>query len=51
VFTIEGFDFPLLLVDTSTIEGEAISLITFSKVPRREAKYEELRFYEYKSCR
>jgi hypothetical protein len=51
VFTIEGFDFPLLLVDTSTIEGEAISLITFSKVPGREAKYEELRFYEYKSCR
>jgi hypothetical protein len=50
LFAIEGFDYPLLLVDTSTIEGEAISLITFSKAPKRESQYQELRFYEYRSC-
>ncbi|MGA1791610.1 MAG: hypothetical protein ACMUIM_08995 [bacterium] len=42
-FTIPDFKYPVLMLDTSTVEGRAISLITFTD----KAEYSEYRVYEY----
>lgn len=43
VFSFEQFPFPVLLQDTSTIEGRAISFVTFDE----HGTYSEYRLYEY----
>jgi hypothetical protein len=43
IFELPGFAYPVLLLDTSTIEGRALSLRTFSPDGRASA----LRVYEY----
>lgn len=43
VFAATAFPYPLLLMDTGTIEGRALSLVTFTPAQRRA----ELREYEY----
>jgi hypothetical protein len=43
VFSMPGFPYPLLMQDTSTIEGRAVSLLTFSK----SGQPSEYRLYEY----
>lgn len=42
-FHIRQFTYPLLLLDTSTVEGRALSFVTFSP----DGKYSEYRDYEY----
>lgn len=42
-FMLSGFPYPVLLLNTSTVEGRALSLVTFT--PRGE--YAEYRLYEY----
>lgn len=42
-FVAEAFPFPLLLLDSSTVEGRALSFTTFTL----EGKYDEFRLYEY----
>ncbi|MFQ6023787.1 MAG: hypothetical protein ACE5NW_13795 [Acidiferrobacterales bacterium] len=42
-FHIPQFTYPLLLLDTSTVEGRALSFVAFSP----EGKYSEYRDYEY----
>jgi hypothetical protein len=43
VFRLHGFAYPVLLLDTSTVEGRALSLVTFT--PDRLVS--EFRIYEY----
>jgi hypothetical protein len=43
VFSVPGFKYPLLLLDTSTMEGRALSLVTFTP-GGHETEY---RIYEY----
>jgi len=43
MFELPGFLYPLMLMDTGTVEGRALSLLTFT--PR--GKPDELRVYEY----
>jgi hypothetical protein len=43
LFEIPGFLYPLIMLDTSTFEGKAISLITFTD----KNLYSEYRLYEY----
>ena len=43
MLTIPGFAFPLLLADTSTVEGRSLTLETFSA----EGRYSRHLFYEY----
>jgi hypothetical protein len=43
VFSLPGFRYPVLLRDTGTIEGRAISLVTFDE----SGEYQEQREYEY----
>ncbi len=43
LFSFPQFSFPVLLLDTSTVEGRAISLATFD----RNGAYSEYRLYEY----
>ncbi len=43
LFTAAPFPYPLLLLDTGTFEGRAVSLVTFTPAGRRA----ELRAYEY----
>jgi len=43
VFHVPGFAYPLLLLDTGTVEGRALSFVTFT--PR--GVYSEYRIYEY----
>lgn len=42
-FVVEMFPFPLLLLDSSTVEGRALSFTTFTM----EGTYDEYRLYEY----
>jgi len=43
VFVIPGFPYPVLLLDTSTVEGRALSLVTFTP----DGYYATYRIYEY----
>jgi hypothetical protein len=43
IFEIAGFRFPLLLLNTSTVEGRALSLVTFTP----DAQLDTLSVYEY----
>jgi hypothetical protein len=43
VFSFSGFPYPVILLDTSNVEGRAISFVTFNQ----EGKYSEYRLYEY----
>jgi hypothetical protein len=43
VFSFPEFPYPVVMLDTSTVEGRAISLVTFNHEP----KYSEYRLYEY----
>jgi hypothetical protein len=43
MFELPGFPYPLLLLDTSTVEGRALSLFTFTP----EGKPADFRIYEY----
>lgn len=43
LFTAPHFPRPLLMLDTSTVEGRAVSLVTFTP----DGKYSEYRIYEY----
>ena len=40
---LPGFPYPVLLLDTSTVEGRALSLVTFTPL----GAYSEYRVYEY----
>jgi len=42
-FALPGFPYPVLLLDTSTVEGRALSIVTFSQ----DGAYAEYRIYEY----
>jgi hypothetical protein len=42
-FVIPGFTYPVLFLDTSTVEGRALSLITFDT----KGRYGSYRIYEY----
>ena len=42
-FSLPGFRYPVLLRNTGTIEGRAISLVTFDEA----GEYQEQREYEY----
>ncbi|MEE8200318.1 MAG: hypothetical protein V3R29_04035, partial [Candidatus Acidoferrales bacterium] len=43
LFVFEPFPFPVLMLDTSTVEGRAITFVTFTP----SGGYEEYRLYEY----
>lgn len=43
LFTFPGLEYPLLMLDTSTVEGRSLTLATFSP----EGKYSSHLFYEY----
>jgi len=43
MFELPGFAYPVLLLDTSTVEGRALSLLTFTP----DAKATQFRVYEY----
>ena len=43
VFVIPGFPYPVLLLNTSTVEGRALSFVTFTP----DGYYAEDRIYEY----
>lgn len=43
LFSFAGFPYPVLLLDTSTVEGRALSLLTFTSAGRLS----EFRLYEY----
>lgn len=43
MFELPGFAYPVLLFDTGTVEGRALSLVTFTP----EGGYNEYRIYEY----
>jgi hypothetical protein len=42
-FVVPGFPYPILLLDTGTVEGRALSMVTFAS----DGAYAEYRIYEY----